>query len=285
MATIKVEFNGDLRRVALQSTSLEYPRFIELLQNIFEVTHDTELVLKYTDNEGDQITIANQDDLNEALISHSGPILKLQIEEKNHSQPSESFSELFSTVLHSLSEIETKIQLNKQESFQCNKMAGNVVHRAICDNCQQQIVGIRFKCVQCADYDLCEKCEPLSVHPEHSFIKIAKPFPHCGRGNSSAPSPACSSQRWRHQKQFSCPNKDAGIEEPKCDVPESAVPTNVLHAKEDEIEYVKLECEYVPTENDLRQLEDMGFTSNERNVEALIRFRGNIPRVVRFLLN
>jgi len=289
MATIKVEFNGDLRRVALQSATLEYPRFIELIQNMFEITRLSELVLKYTDNEGDQITIGNQDDLNEALISHSGPILKLQIQQKNHSQPSEAFSknnsqpresflELFPTILRSLSGIHLNSQRNEQEPFQCKKMAGDFVHRAICDNCQAPIVGIRFKCMQCADYDLCEQCEPLPVHPGHSFMKIAKPFRggnFSGGRRGCAPSPACSGQRWRNRRQFCCRNKDAGNEEQKPDVP-------VVNEKAED---VKLECEYVPTENDLRQLEEMGFTSYERNIEALIRFRGNIARVVRFLLN
>jgi len=295
MATIKVEFNGDLRRVALQSTSLEYPRFIELIQNLFDITQDTELVLKYTDNESDQITIANQDDLNEALISHSGSMLKLQIQAKNNSQPRESFLDLFPTILQSLSGIHLNSQRNEQEPPQCKKTAGKFVHRAICDNCQQPIVGIRFKCTQCENYDLCEQCEPLPVHPEHSFIKIAKPFPfpHCRGGNFSgrrgcAPSPACSGQRWRNQKQFRCPNKDAGNEEQKSDVPTNAFNVKedkAEHVKEDKAEHVTLEDEYVPSENDLRQLEEMGFTSYERNVEALIRFRGNVARVVRFLLN
>merc|ERR1739848_797728 len=30
-----------------------------------------------------------------------------------------------------------------------------VVHRAICDACEQTIVGIRFKCAACPDFDLC----------------------------------------------------------------------------------------------------------------------------------
>ena len=33
--------------------------------------------------------------------------------------------------------------------------------RVICDNCQEQIENLRYKCLQCPDYDLCEKCEEL----------------------------------------------------------------------------------------------------------------------------
>lgn len=33
------------------------------------------------------------------------------------------------------------------------------------------VVGIRYKCAICPDYDLCEKCESLLIH-DHPFLKI-----------------------------------------------------------------------------------------------------------------
>uniref|UniRef100_A0A1W7RA18 Next to BRCA1 gene 1 protein n=1 Tax=Hadrurus spadix TaxID=141984 RepID=A0A1W7RA18_9SCOR len=44
----------------------------------------------------------------------------------------------------------------------------------ICDNCETPVRGIRYKCGNCTDYDLCEHCESLPhVHNEnHSFLKI-----------------------------------------------------------------------------------------------------------------
>ena len=54
-----------------------------------------------------------------------------------------------------------------------------VVHSALCDHCQIQIRGIRYKCISCRDYDLCSACEAIqstkpfheSVHP---FAKLRK---------------------------------------------------------------------------------------------------------------
>jgi hypothetical protein len=43
----------------------------------------------------------------------------------------------------------------------------------LCDKCDKVIVGIRYKCTQRSDYDLCEKCEPLDT--EHTFLKIRRP--------------------------------------------------------------------------------------------------------------
>jgi next-to-BRCA1 protein 1 len=50
---------------------------------------------------------------------------------------------------------------------------GQVVHYGVrCDNCSQfPIVGARFKCNTCADYDLCETCEAKKIHSEHQFTK------------------------------------------------------------------------------------------------------------------
>ena len=65
--------------------------------------------------------------------------------------------------------------------------------RVICDNCKEEITNLRYKCLQCPDYDLCEKCEDLKckqennqIHPDdHIFAKIPQPvqrpipnFPH-----------------------------------------------------------------------------------------------------------
>ena len=52
-----------------------------------------------------------------------------------------------------------------------------VHHGIVCDICNvTPIVGIRYKCAQCADYDLCEMCEASGVHPAaHQLIKMKQP--------------------------------------------------------------------------------------------------------------
>jgi hypothetical protein len=49
-----------------------------------------------------------------------------------------------------------------------------IVHTGVmCKGCgKTHIVGVRYKCVVCTDYDLCEQCEAHGIHHEHVFVKI-----------------------------------------------------------------------------------------------------------------
>lgn len=54
-------------------------------------------------------------------------------------------------------------------------------HAALCDRCRQSIVGVRYKCSACADYDLCSACFRLNItdkqHDEsHLFLTIVAPL-------------------------------------------------------------------------------------------------------------
>ncbi|KAJ2810789.1 hypothetical protein H4S07_002470 [Coemansia furcata] len=55
----------------------------------------------------------------------------------------------------------------------------SVVHRSTaCNSCQEApIRGVRFRCAQCADVDVCERCEAHDAHRHHALLKIAVPQP------------------------------------------------------------------------------------------------------------
>lgn len=53
------------------------------------------------------------------------------------------------------------------------------VHRNIvCDGCDAEIVGMRHKCLQCPDFDLCSKCMAtpnIRASHGHAFFEIERP--------------------------------------------------------------------------------------------------------------
>ncbi|MCJ1332699.1 hypothetical protein MMC10_009393 [Thelotrema lepadinum] len=77
-----------------------------------------------------------------------------------------------------------------------------VVHRGVsCNSCNATpIKGIRYRCTNCVDYDLCEQCESMQFHQKnHLFIKIRIPTP--SHSSSRRPQPI-----WYPGNALSLPN-------------------------------------------------------------------------------
>ncbi|KHJ81268.1 zinc finger, ZZ type, partial [Oesophagostomum dentatum] len=66
----------------------------------------------------------------------------------------------------------------KAEDTPQNTPAGNeAVHgNVVCDVCDTSIVGTRYKCILCVDYDLCQNCERTGVHSNHGMVRIVDPM-------------------------------------------------------------------------------------------------------------
>lgn len=44
----------------------------------------------------------------------------------------------------------------------------------ICDGCEGEIFGFRYKCIECVDFDLCMDCED-KMHSQHMMIRMTEP--------------------------------------------------------------------------------------------------------------
>lgn len=62
-----------------------------------------------------------------------------------------------------------------------------MVHKTVkCDGCGVfPIVGVRYKCCECFNFDLCDKCERTLDHP-HNFVKIKKVCQECPKSFTKA---------------------------------------------------------------------------------------------------
>lgn len=64
------------------------------------------------------------------------------------------------------------------------------VHRGVtCNSCNTNpIKGIRYRCTNCVDFDLCEQCEAMQIHPKtHLFYKVRIPAPFLGNPRQPQP--------------------------------------------------------------------------------------------------
>lgn len=51
------------------------------------------------------------------------------------------------------------------------------IQNALCDGCAngENIIGTRWKCMGCVDYDLCDRCHAAGIHDQHQMLKIEHP--------------------------------------------------------------------------------------------------------------
>jgi len=119
--------------------------FPQLKQKIFSIS--------WTDEEGDIVTINTDEELIIALTEMPGPVYKLIVDIKSEKKTEEDSSK-----------------------------ASTIHPGVVCDACEKTpIVGNRYKCVVCDDFDLCGSCEAAGHHPGHNMIRISNQemnFPH-----------------------------------------------------------------------------------------------------------
>merc|ERR1711963_277441 len=132
------------------STSLVYLK--EKLRSIFGPTLGN-FRLSWKDEDGDEVIIETDEELMIGLQEMKGPLYKLDL-----------------TSLGGQAEVKNEAP-GPQESQGPQEEHFGVT----CDGCQGPVIGFRYKCVKCPDYDLCGKCEAKGFHPGHNMMRIATP--------------------------------------------------------------------------------------------------------------
>ncbi|XP_010292073.1 PREDICTED: sequestosome-1 isoform X3 [Phaethon lepturus] len=74
--------------------------------------------------------------------------------------------------------IKEKKECRREHRSQCSQEPPrDMVHpNVICDGCEGPVVGARFKCTVCPDYDLCSTCEGKGIHKEHNMVMFQSPL-------------------------------------------------------------------------------------------------------------
>lgn len=81
-------------------------------------------------------------------------------------------------LMQSFLSLTEKKECKREHRSQCSQEPPrNMVHpNVICDGCEGPVVGTRFKCSVCPDYDLCSTCEGKGIHKEHSMVMFQSPL-------------------------------------------------------------------------------------------------------------
>ena len=154
----QVSFKVFLRDLRGESHSEEARRFVvdkgvstslhdirEKLTSVFPKLEDVIFSVCWTDEEDDCVSIDTDEELVLALTQMTGPVYKLTIIVKE--------------------EKERNISIDGSTN-------SNMVHPGvICDGCDKAMVGFRYKCMVCPDFDLCGLCERKGKHPNHNMVR------------------------------------------------------------------------------------------------------------------
>merc|ERR1712038_1932614 len=125
----------------------------------------TKYSILWQDEENEWITIRSDEELVIALTEMAGPVYKLHVQFTTDEDNVKSGS------IFDLMEDITRIEGDIEEGLKEGKLHPGVT----CDGCEKPVIGFRYKCVQCPDYDLCERCEAKRMHPGHNMMRIAAP--------------------------------------------------------------------------------------------------------------
>ena len=90
-----------------------------------------------------------------------------------------SYEKQNQTNIEKLKEIEKKLgNFKKDETLiKSNDISEKKEHPGVyCSQCKENVVGIRYKCVVCKDFNYCEKCEKIFMEKHgHPMLKINNP--------------------------------------------------------------------------------------------------------------
>ncbi|XP_067852067.1 sequestosome-1 [Heptranchias perlo] len=142
----KEEINREIRRFTVDhSVSTNFDHLYKKVAGVFQSLRSENFQMYYKDEEGDMIAFSSDDELMMALSFLQEGTFRIYIKEKKECK-------------------------HGQE-----KAAGPIHPNVICDVCNGPVVGPRYKCTVCPDYDLCGTCKGKGFHKEHEMMLLQAP--------------------------------------------------------------------------------------------------------------
>ncbi|XP_015731157.1 sequestosome-1 isoform X2 [Coturnix japonica] len=145
----------EIRRFSLIAPVRYQPvhdRVAELFQGLLRAGPPPAFRMHYKDEDGDLIAFSTDEELDMAMPYVQDGVFRVYIKEKK--------------------------ECRREHRSQCSQEPPrDMVHpNVICDGCEGPVVGARFKCTVCPDYDLCSTCEGKGIHKEHNMVMFQSPL-------------------------------------------------------------------------------------------------------------
>uniref|UniRef100_A0A8C5Q1G9 Sequestosome-1 n=1 Tax=Leptobrachium leishanense TaxID=445787 RepID=A0A8C5Q1G9_9ANUR len=164
----KDESHKEIRRFTMELPTANAltgcDRLVKKVTEVFQGLRGGSFQMFYRDEEGDLVAFSTDEELNMAFAALNEDVFRLYIKERR--------------------------DCKRDHRAHCGQEGTpNLVHPNVtCDGCNGAVVGNRYKCLICPDYDLCSTCEGKGIHKEHNMIMFSTPLQGFPRG------------RWFHKK-------------------------------------------------------------------------------------
>lgn len=161
----KEEVVKEIRRFAVdQDVSCSFEYLSRKTAGVFNNLKNSVFNLYYRDEDGDLVAFSSDDELMMGLACMKDATFRLFIKEKK--EPRRDFP------LHAFPPFTfTSPPPGTPQA------PPPIVHPNVtCDGCDAPVVGTRFKCSICPNYDLCSACQARGTHTEHALLPIWHPL-------------------------------------------------------------------------------------------------------------
>jgi len=166
--SVKLYFNNEIRRFPLESLTngLTFGSLIQKIHQIYPNLIASSIKLYWKDQENDKIIFKTDDELKEVSRNCVDDVLRIFIEEDGEVEKVNA-------------KMETDAVPTPNEIQTPTPPVSNIdptLHVGVaCDGCDGAVTGLRFKCLICYDFDLCNSCEAKHLHNQHPMIRIVSP--------------------------------------------------------------------------------------------------------------